>query len=163
VVRHAEVVDPRFHARFSALARVYRYTILNTPAPDPFTRRTAWHIEDPLDLERMRLGCDPLIGAHDFSSFCRAPKVAPGEPPATLVRRVIAARWDDAGDGVLHFQIEGNAFCHQMVRSLVGTLVDLGLGRRRPGEVTAMIRARDRRAAGQLAPPRGLCLWAVRY
>jgi len=163
VVRHAEVVDAGFHARFSALARVYRYTILNSPAPDPFTRRTAWHIEAPLDLERMRLGCDPLIGSHDFSAFCRAPKVAAGEAPASLVRRVTVARWDEVGDGVLRFQIEANAFCHQMVRSVVGTLVDLGLGRHRPGEVTAMIRSRDRHAAGQVAPPRGLCLWAVRY
>jgi len=163
VVRAAELAEPDFHARFSARSRRYRYTVLNTPAPDPFTRRVTWHVETPLDLERMRLGCDPIIGSHDFSSFCRAPKVGPGQPPASLVRRVIDARWDDLGDGVLRFEVEANAFCHQMVRSLVGTLVDLGLGRHRPGELAAMLRAGDRHAAGQVAPPRGLCLWQVRY
>ena len=131
--------------------------------PDPFTRRFTWHVETPLDVERMRLGCDPLIGSHDFSSFCRAPKVGADQPPASLVRRVTDARWIEVGDGVLRFEIEANAFCHQMVRSLVGTLVDLGLGRRSPGEMTAMLRAGDRHAAGQVAPPRGLCLWEVTY
>jgi tRNA pseudouridine38-40 synthase len=163
VVRRAELAPPDFHARFSAVARVYRYTVLNAPVPNPFTRRTTWHIETPLDLERMRLGCDPLIGSHDFSSFCRVPRVRPDQPPASLVRRVIDARWDDLGHGVLRFQIEANAFCHQMVRSLVGLLVDIGLGRRSPGEVTAVVRARDRQAAGQVAPPRGLCLHEVHY
>jgi tRNA pseudouridine38-40 synthase len=163
VVREAAVAEPDFHARFSAVSRRYRYTVDNRRAPDPFTRRFTWHVETPLDLERMRLGCDPLIGSHDFSSFCRAPKVAEGQPPASLVRRVVEARWVAAGDGVLRFEIEANAFCHQMVRSLVGTLVDLGLGRRSPGEVTGMLRAGDRHAAGQVAPPRGLCLWQVTY
>ena len=83
--------------------------------------------------------------------------------PASLTRRVIAARWDDLGDDVLRFEIEANAFCHQMVRSVVGTLVEVGFGRRTAGEVSAILGARDRQAAGQLAPPRGLCLWAVRY
>ncbi len=163
VIRDAEVVEADFHARFSAVSRRYRYTVDNRPVPDPFTRRFTWHIEAPLHLERMRLGCDPLLGAHDFSSFCRAPKVGPGQPPASLVRRVSDARWVEVDDGVLRFEIEANAFCHQMVRSLVGTLVDLGLGRRSPGEVTAMLRAGDRHAAGQVAPPRGLCLWQVTY
>ncbi len=174
VVRRAERAAPDFHARFSATARRYRYTVLNAPRPDPFTRRYTWHVEAPLDLERMRLACDPLIGSHDFSSFCRAPKVAEGQPAASLVRRVIDARWDevvdadppatDPGGGrVLRFQIEANAFCHQMVRSLVGLLVDVGRGRRRPGDVAGVIRAADRQAAGTVAPPRGLCLWHVSY
>ena len=73
-------------------------------------------------------------------------------------------RPDHDGDGrLLRFEIEANAFCHQMVRSIVGTLVEVGWGRRRPGDVAAILAARDRRAAGQLAPPRGLCLWQVRY
>ena len=88
VVREAAVAEPDFHARFSAVSRRYRYTVDNAPVPDPFTRRFTWHVETPLDLERMRLGCDPLIGSHDFSSFCRAPKVRADQPPASLVRRV---------------------------------------------------------------------------
>jgi len=168
VVRDAAVAPPDFDARFSARSRVYRYTVLNRPVPDPFLARTAWHVERPLDLSLLRLACDPLIGEHEFSSFCRAKKVKPrdrrpDDVPASLTRRVIAARWDDLGDDVLRFEIEANAFCHQMVRSIVGTLVEVGFGRRTAGEVSAILGARDRQAAGQLAPPRGLCLWAVRY
>jgi tRNA pseudouridine38-40 synthase len=109
----------------------------------------------------MRLACDPLIGEHDFSSFCRRPS-----PDATLVRRVLNAAWEvvDSDDGCrLQFWIEANAFCHQMVRSIVGTIVDVGLGRRRAGDVSGIVRALDRSKAGNLAPPHGLCLWEVRY
>lgn len=172
VVRRAERVPLDFDARFSARSRVYRYTVLNRSVPDPFLRATSWWVAPPLDLRVMRLGCDPLIGEHDFSSFCRRPKdraigVAGGEQAeptgVSLVRRVLDARWDDVGDGVLRFEIEATAFCHQMVRAIVGTLVEVGLGRRRAGEVSAILRARDRAAAGQVAPPEGLCLWEVRY
>ncbi len=163
VVREASVADPGFDARFSARGRVYRYTVLNRPVPDPFLAATSWWVSQPLDLRAMQLGCDPLIGEHDFSSFCRRVKVAEGEQPPSLVRRVIDARWEDAGDGILRFHIEGRAFCHQMVRSVVGTLVEMGSGRRRAGEMAAILRARDRSVAGQPAPPHGLVLWGVRY
>jgi tRNA pseudouridine38-40 synthase len=160
VVREAEAVDDDFDARRSATARTYRYTVLNRPVPDPFLAATSWHVAPALDRRAMVLGCDPLIGEHDFSSFCRRPRT---EEPVSLVRRVRDARWDDLGDGVLRFEITANAFCHQMVRSLVGTLVDVGRGRRRAGEVMGILRAQDRQAAGQPAPPHGLCLWSVTY
>lgn len=160
VVREAVEAAPGFDARHSASARSYRYTILNRDVPDPFMAETAWHVATPLDLRAMRLGRDPLIGEHDFSSFCRRPK---GAPEASLRRRVLDAAWHDGGDGVLRFDIEANAFCHQMVRSIVGTLVDVGRGRLRAGEVSGVMRARDRRAAGQPAPPQGLVLWHVSY
>jgi len=159
VVRSAEVADRRFDARFSARARRYRYLVLNRPTPDPFLAATAWHVEALLDLTTMRLACDPLIGEHDFASFCRRPK---GDP-APLVRRVRDARWTDEGDGLLRFDIEATAFCHQMVRSIVGTMVDVGRGRRRAGEVKGILAARDRAAAGEPAPPHGLCLVEVEY
>lgn len=162
-VRDVEVAPVGFDARFSATARGYRYTILNRDVPDPFLARTAWHVAEPLDLRAMVLGCDPLIGEHDFSSFCRAPKVGAGQPPASMVRRVLDARWEELDDGVLRFSIEGTAFCHQMVRSVVGTLVDVGRYRRHAGDVMSILRARDRQAASQPAPPHGLCLWRVRY
>jgi tRNA pseudouridine38-40 synthase len=162
-VRSVEVAEPDFDARFSATARRYRYTVLAAPVADPFLASTAWWIDKPLDLRAMRLGCDPLLGEHDFSSFCRVPK---DKPDASLVRRVIDARWDveehDDGD-LLRFWIEANAFCHQMVRSIVGTLVDVGLGKTRAGDLTSILRAADRAAAGPVAPPHGLCLWEVRY
>lgn len=157
VVRSASVAGPGFDARRSATGRRYRYTIVNRPVPDPFWAATAWHVERPLDLGAMRLGCDPLYGEHDFSSFCRRP------PVGSMIRVVRDARWHDLGDGVLRFEIEASSFCQQMVRSLVGTLVDMGLGRRRAGEMSTIVRSGDRARAGQLAPPQGLCLWEVSY
>jgi tRNA pseudouridine38-40 synthase len=162
VVRDLGQAPPDFDARFSATARTYRYTVLTTPVPDPFRTRTVWHVPGPLDLRAMWLACDPLIGEHDFASFCRAGVRADGTP-APLVRRVHDARWVDLGDGVLQFRIRAGSFCQQMVRALVGTLVEVGRGRRRAGEMTGILAARDRSAAGQLAPPTGLCLWAVEY
>ncbi len=163
VVRAAEWVPDDFDARFSARWRHYRYTVLNTATPDPFQAATAWHVPRPLAVPLMRLACDPLIGEHDFSSFCRRPKVGEGEPPRSLVRSVRLARWSEPEPGLLRFEIRANAFCHQMVRSIVGTLVDVGRGRRRAGEMTAILRSRDRASAGTVAPPHGLCLWEVGY
>jgi tRNA pseudouridine38-40 synthase len=116
----------------------------------------------------MRLGCDPLIGEHDFSSFCRRPKRSPadlaaGRTPPVMVRRVLVARWVELDDGVVRFEIRATAFCHQMVRSIVGTLVDVGLGRRRAGELRGVLLAKDRSRTGPVAPPHGLCLWEVGY
>ena len=159
VVREATVAEPDFDARRSATGRVYRYSIRNDPVADPFTASTAWHVPAPLDLPAMRLACDALHGEQDFSSFCRRPPV----PDASLVRIVRDARWHDLGGGMLRFDIEASAFCHQMVRSIVGTLVDVGLGKKRAGQMTAIVRAQDRAKASQPAPPHGLCLWQVQY
>jgi tRNA pseudouridine38-40 synthase len=164
VVREIGEVDPSFDARFSARGRLYRYTIVNRPWPDPFLAHVAWHVAAPLDLRAMTLACDPFIGEHDFSSFCRRPKPSSADAePVSLTRRVTSARWEQADEGVLHFWIEANAFCHQMVRSITGTLVEVGRGKKRAGEMMGILRAKDRHAAGDLAPPEGLCLWEVRY
>ena len=160
-VRDPALVDDEFDARFSATARRYRYRIWNHPEPDPFSARLAWHVERPLALPALRLACDPLIGEHDFSTFCRRPKGRDGE--VSLVRRVTEATWHDDGDGRLRFEIEAGAFCHQMVRSIVGTLVAVGTGRMTAGDVRGALAARDRARAGDLAPPHGLTLWTVRY
>lgn len=162
VVRDAAVVDPGFDARHSARARRYRYTIVNRPVPDPFTAATAWWVEQPLDLSTMRLACDPLFGEHDFTSFCRKPKVPEGVS-WTMVRRVLDCRWHDLGEGVLRFDIDATAFCQQMVRSIVGTLVEVGLGKKKAGEVRGILEARDRSRAGPPAPAHGLVLWEVVY
>jgi tRNA pseudouridine38-40 synthase len=164
VVRSIEWTDdPDFSARFSAQWRRYRYTVVNRPVPDPFLAATAWYVESPLAVDAMQLACDPLIGEHDFSAFCKRPKVAEGEEPVSLVRRIIEAGWTDLGDGVLRFEIRANAFCHNQVRSIVGTLVDTGLRRRTAGEMMGVIRSKDRGKAGHVAPPHGLCLWEVGY
>ncbi len=158
--------DPEFSARFSATYRHYRYHVVNAPQSNPFVARTAWHIVAPLRTWAMQLACDPLIGEHDFSSFCRCPKLVEGEAPPSLVRRVFSADWQPvAGDvpGLLRFEIRANAFCHQMVRSLVGTLVRVGLGELHAGDMRSILVQRDRTAAGQVAPPQGLVLWEVGY
>ena len=158
VVRDAELVDPGFDARRSATARSYVYTIVNRPMPDPFLARYAWWVAEPLDLARLRLAADVFIGEHDFASFCRK-----GPEGSTTVRRVLDSRWRDDGDGVVRFQVRARAFCWQMVRSIVGTLVEVGAGKRRPGDLLAVLHACDRAAAAQPAPAHGLCLWAVDY
>ena len=117
----------------------------------------------PLDIELLALACDPFLGEHDFSAFCRRPKVAAGEEPPSLVRRVRRAGWTDLGDGVLRFEIEANAFCHQMVRSVVGTVVAAGHNGVRAGDIRGILRSGGRAAAAPIAPPEGLCLWHVSY
>jgi tRNA pseudouridine38-40 synthase len=157
-IRSIDCAPDDFDARFSATSRLYRYTVLNSATPSPFLAGTAWWVDAPLDVKAMRLACDPLIGEHDFSAFCRRPN-----DDASLTRRVIDAHWDENDDGRLEFWIEANAFCHQMVRSIVGTLVEVGLGKKRAGDLTGILRSGDRSTAGQLAPPHGLCLWRVNY
>jgi tRNA pseudouridine38-40 synthase len=163
VVRDIAAAAPDFDARFSATGRSYRYTVLNREVPDPFVASTSWHVPQPLDIELLTLACDPFLGEHDFSAFCRRPKVAAGEEPRSLVRRVRRAAWTDLGDGVLRFEIEASAFCHQMVRSIVGTVVAAGLGNVRAGEIRGILRSADRSLAAPIAPPQGLCLWCVAY
>jgi len=161
VVRSAEAAPDGFDARRWARSRSYRYTILNHPFPDPFLAATAWHVPEPLDIAAMRLACDPLIGEHDFTSFCRVPRRMFVE--ANMVRRVIDARWVRADEDVVRFEIRSSSFCHQMVRAVVGFMVAIGAGRRRAGDVAAALRACDRSAAPHLAPAHGLCLWEVGY
>jgi len=160
-VRDPALVDDAFDARFSATARRYRYRIWNHVEPDPASARQAWHVDKPLALPVLRLACDPLIGEHDFSTFCRRPKGREVEP--SLVRRVTEALWVDEGDGHLRFEIEASAFCHHMVRSIVGTMVAVGVGRMTAGDVRGALAARDRSRSGDMAPPHGLTLWTVRY
>ena len=167
-----EVAPEGFHARFDATWRSYRYRILNSPVHDPFLATTAWWVPDELDLGAMQAAGDLLVGEHDFSSFCRKPKDRRAEP---LVRRVTEVRWERAdrgggwdsapvpGGDVVRLAISASAFCHQMVRSVTGTMVDVGRGRLQPEDVARILAAKDRDAAGQVAPPKGLCLWAVGY
>lgn len=157
-VRGVDVAPPEFDARFSASWRRYRYSVLNTSAPDPFLAGLAWHVLEPLDLAVMRLASDAFIGDHDFAAFCRAPDGVEG---ATTQRVVTDTKWIDTGSGVLQFEIQALAFCQQMVRSIVGFLVDVGRGRRSAGSVLGTMAARTRH--NSLAPSDGLCLWCVGY
>jgi len=163
-IRSADWADADFDARFSATWRCYRYHVWNDPAPNPLLAAVSWHVPQTLDLLLMQAAISPLIGEHDFTSFCRKPKVPDDQPPASLVRIVQAATWSRVDDTpMLRFEIRASAFCHQMVRSLTATLVDVGLRKLTPADVHAVLHARDRSAAGQVAPPQGLLLWQVGY
>ena len=152
-----------FDARGSATWRHYKYMVLNTPTADPMLVDRAWHVWEPLSVPLMNLACDGLMGEQDFSAFCRAPDPVAGRPPASLKRYVMKAQWTDMGDGTLVFDVRANAFCHQMVRSIVGFLVDVGARKRPPSDTRAILRARDRGHGSVVAPPHGLTLWDVGY
>jgi tRNA pseudouridine38-40 synthase len=147
-----------FDARRSALSRRYRYLLLCPDAPDPLLRHMTWHVPGGLDIAAMRLAADTLLGEHDFSAFCRRPPDG-----GSMVRRVTEATIRPAARGVLRFDIEANAFCHQMVRSIVGAIVSVGEGKLTAASVLEMLRAGDRSRGSRLAPPGGLCLESVRY
>ncbi len=149
-------VGERFHARFSAVERRYRYRISNRSVHDPLTARTAWHVPETLDVDAMDEAVGAFVGVHDFASLCRK---APGR---TTVREVLDARWIRAGD-IVELSIGAAAFCHQMVRSIVAISVDVGKGRLRPEDVPAILAARRRGLVKSLAPPSGLTLMAVTY
>lgn len=170
VVRTAAAAPPGFDARRSARTRLYRYLILQGEGPDPLLAPLAWHVRDPLDVRAMAAGADALLGEHDFRAFCRRPPgTAPGEP---IRRRVLETSWReeswapgglDADARLLRFDITAQSFCHQMVRSIVGTLADVGRGRRRASDVTWMLTTGDRSQGVTLAPPHGLSLLSVDY
>lgn len=162
VVSNVVRVDDAFHARFSAQWRRYRYQVLTTRHPDPL-RPHCWHIWQPLDLEAMQTAAMHFVGEHDFSSFCKRPNVGPDAHEKLMDRTVLAVEWRDAGDDMLEFWIQATAFCHQMVRAIVGTLVNVGSGDFEPDDIPAMIQARNRKSAGDVAPPHGLTFWEVYY
>jgi len=153
----ADEVDANFHAQYDAHGKVYRYSILSRPSPSPFLARFAWHIPKALDLTALRTGAKQLVGRHDFTSFCAAKAEVEDRR-----RELRAAVWEKSRD-VLTLTLEGDGFLHNMVRIIVGTLVEVGLGRMAPKAVGEALEARDRRAAGRTAPPHGLCLLRVDY
>ncbi|MFV1990802.1 MAG: tRNA pseudouridine(38-40) synthase TruA [Acidimicrobiales bacterium] len=163
VVTDCRAVDAEFDARHWAIRRHYRYTILNRLVPDPLRVGFCWHVHNPLDINAMRLTADPLIGAHDFSSFCRRPKLKPGEQPITLLRRMQEISVKQIDHEIIEIHLSANAFCYQMVRSIVGVIVCVGYGKLRAADVKAILEARDRNLVPRVAPPEGLVLWQVDY
>lgn len=157
-VTAAARVPTRFHARFQATRKQYRYLIWNHPAMNPLLRHQAWHVPRRLDLAAMRAAARHLVGRHDF----RALTTNPGYERLSTVRQL--TRCDLRKNGPLvTFVIEGDGFLYRMCRGIVGTLVQVGQGRFEPDAVQAMIRSRDRRLAGMTAPAHGLVLWSVHY
>ena len=158
VVLSAQQAPEGFDARHSARAREYRYRIDLGPNPDPFTARYVWHRPGTLAISAMRRAARDLVGEHDFASFGRRPQ----ERGASTVRRLERLAVARHGDR-LEISARATAFLHQMVRSLVGTLVAVGEGRLPADSMGAILTARDRSAAWQIAPPRGLTLVRIRY
>lgn len=177
-IRSIEDTFDRFDARIYARAKTYRYAIWNGAVPSPFFRHVVWHVPARLDLERMSAATAPLIGEHDFAAF-----QGRGSDVLTTVRTVLAAELVEANvhddqpialsplepgapysdARLLRFEITGTGFLRHMVRIIVGTLVDIGRGQMPVEEMDAILRSRDRRRAGQTAPPHGLMLWTVTY
>ncbi len=147
-----------FHARFHATGKQYRYFVWNHAAMNPLIRRTAWHVPRPLDLRAVRAAAPLFLGRHDFQSFAANPGYARESTVRTLWRCDLRR-----SGPLLTFIIEGNGFLYRMCRGIVGTLVQVGLGRFPAADVKRMLAMKDRRAAGMSAPGHGLVLCKVFY
>lgn len=159
--REMAIVEAGFSARFSARERTYVYAIATQPQRSALTGRYAWHVPQPLDLNAMRAGAAQVVGEHDFRSFCSALPVGANDQPLSTVRSLYRVTIEPRA-GLLRLEIAANGFLHRMARSLVGTLVEVGSGRR-CGDLTSVLAAADRSAAGPIAPAHGLYLAGVRY
>ena len=149
-------VEDEFDARFSARWRRYRYLVDPRPSSDPLIRHMVWHVGRAVEFETMVEIADGFVGVHDFSSFCRSVE------GKSNVRNVEEAKWVER-EGLYEFWVKANAFCHQMVRSMVGYCYDVGRGYAEKGQVSEVIEAGDRSLVGTVAPSHGLTLWDVGY
>lgn len=157
VVRATEIMPDSFNARRDATGKLYRYRILNRSERPTIDRHYCWHLYRPLDDARMNQAALCLIGRHDCSSFETQPTA--NEDPMCRIERLAIIRHGD----LIEIEVYADRFLKQMVRSLVGTLVDIGLGKRDAGSMPDILAARDRSAAGKTAPARGLFLVRVDY
>lgn len=158
VIQAAEEVAPQFHAQYAAKRKIYRYVILQREVPSALFRNYSWRLPGALDVPAMEEASRLLEGRQDFTSFRGAD--ADTEDP---VREVFRAEWSVKEPEFLHFTIEADGFLKHMVRNIVGTLVDVGKGKRSPDQFGQVLRSRDRRHAGMTAPPQGLFLVEVKY
>lgn len=162
----AEKARTGFNARFDAKAKTYEYLIYNGEIMPPHLRKIAWQVKPKLNLAAMRKAARCLIGKHDFSSFCAA-----GGDDKNFVRIIHSfgiryssfVIWDGQKIKVVSIKVKGNGFLYKMVRNLAGTLVEVGLGRKKPDDIKRILKAKDRRLAGKTAPAQGLCLVKVNY
>ena len=174
-IRSIEEVPAGFDARTHAKRKTYRYAIWNGTHPSPFFRHVVWHVPQPLDLDRMVRAARFLVGEHDFVAF-----QGRGAEVLTTVRRVLSAEVVemnvdtdqpvalspiefDRGGKLIRFEISGTGFLRHMVRTITGTLVDIGRGNMEVADMRAIIESKDRSRTGQTAPAQGLMLWSVSY
>jgi len=157
-VKEISQVEPDFHARYSAKAKVYEYRILNRENRDPFQRHYAWHIRTPLNAAAMSVCLSTLEGTHDFSSFRSS-----GSGNTNPVRTISRAEVGRGEGGLLKVMLEADGFLRHMVRNIVGTMVEVGLDRIDLCGFEGILGGKDRRLARSKAPPQGLFLMEVRY
>ena len=155
----AEQVAPAFHARYAASRKTYRYRIWNAAVASPFERGYAWHLIEALDLAAMDAAARRLEGRHDFAAFQAASATT-----RSSERTLMSSRMHGGTDGpLLTYEVTGNGFLRYMVRTVVGTLVEIGRGRQTVGWMDDVLASRDRSRAGPTAPPEGLFLVQVDY
>lgn len=147
-----------FHARFSARSKTYEYRVLNRATRSALERNHVWHIRRPLAVGPMRECLEVIRGEHDFAAF-----MASGSNVSSTVRQLYRAELQLPDEAHVLFVFEGNGFLRQMVRNLVGTIIEVGKGKRTPEGFCRVLADRDRRQAGMTAPARGLCLMCVNY
>lgn len=157
-----EEAADNFNARFSAKAKLYRYRIVNAEVVSPFDRRYAWHVPRTLNLDDMRDAARALAGEHDFATFQSA-----GNKVTSSIRTITSSEWADTllvdGGRLLIYEIAGSGFLKYMVRAIIGTLVEIGSGRRPVGSIERLLVSGNRADAGPTAPPHGLYLVRVDY
>lgn len=152
-----ESVESDFHARYHAQKKEYHYRLLTAAEPDVFRRHYAYHFPYPLDVTAMEEAMQAFLGTHDFTSFSSARSAVEDK-----VRTIYSFDLDINGDEIV-FKVCGSGFLYNMVRIMVGTLLDAGQGRIKPQEIEVMLNERDRSAAGKTAPPHGLYLYQLTY
>jgi tRNA pseudouridine38-40 synthase len=164
-VRVLEVAEapPDFHARHSARAKTYRYRIYRESICPPFLARYVWHYPYRLAEQEMARAANCVVGEHDFTSFAAVdPERGRGEDPVSNVRTIFTSSWERSGDELV-YTVRGSGFLHHMVRNLVGTFILVGRGTLQVEDVTRILDARNRSAAGATAPASGLYLVDVEY
>lgn len=157
VVTLLEEVDERFHSRYNAKSKIYLYKIFNNEVHDPFLRKYTTHIPKKLDLDLMKEGSKYLVGEHDFTSF------ASSKSKKKSNIRTITSIYIQESNGLINIYIEGNGFLYNMVRIIVGSLIDVGLNKKSPEDIKDMLQAKDRKVASDTAPSKGLYLYKVKY
>ncbi len=160
---NVETVDSNFHARFSAVNKLYQYRIINRSAFPALDQGFAWHIGKALNIEAMRKGAEFLLGKHDFTSF-RDSECQARTPIKTLDRLdIMVKNYDECEGCEIIFEVEAKSFLHHQVRNMVGTLSLLGLGKWQPEDIKTALKAKDRTKSGPTAPAHGLYLMRVDY
>lgn len=157
-VHKVEQVPDTFHARFSAKEKEYHYFVWNEKEPNIFKRHITYHVPENIDVDRVNEACRLLVGTHDFTTFSSAKATVKGSKVRTLYHASCKREGSE-----LVFIFRGNGFLYNMVRILVGFLLDIGKGKRNPEEIPYLLEQQDRRFAGDTVPPQGLFLWKVHY